>query len=86
MPEKIEIKENIFLYNSEIPLIPELIDVLRNRGALVSWHDDLVKEWNGEKSVPLSPDYDLAILATPHSYLDLTKIGKVQLLDTRGSI
>lgn len=29
MPEKIEIKENIFLYNSEIPLIPELIDVLR---------------------------------------------------------
>lgn len=63
-----------------------LIDVLRNRGALVSWHDDLVKEWDGEKSVPLSPDYDLAILATPHSYLDLSKIGKVQLLDTRGSI
>ena len=63
-----------------------LIDVLRNRGALVSWHDDLVKEWDGEKSVPLSPDYDLAILATPHSYLDLSKIGKVQLLNTRGSI
>lgn len=63
-----------------------LMDVLRNRGALVSWHDDLVKEWAGEKSVPLSPDYDLAILATPHSYLDLSKLGKVQLLDTRGSI
>ena len=63
-----------------------LIEVLRNRGALVSWHDDLVKEWAGEKSVPLSSDYDLAILATPHSYLDLSKIGKVQLLNTRGSI
>jgi UDP-N-acetyl-D-glucosamine dehydrogenase len=63
-----------------------LIEVLRNQGALVSWHDDLVKEWAGEKSVPLSPDYDLAILATPHSYLDLSKIGKVQLLNTRGSI
>ena len=63
-----------------------LIDVLRNRGALVSWHDDLVKKWAGEKSVPLSPDYDLAILATPHSYLELSKIGKVQLLNTRGSI
>lgn len=63
-----------------------LIDELRNRGALVSWHDDLVKVWAGEKSVPLSPDYDLAILATPHSYLDLSKIGKVQLLNTRGSI
>ena len=63
-----------------------LIEVLRNRGALVSWHDDLVKEWVGETSVPLSPDYDLAILATPHNYLDLSKIGKVQLLNTRGSI
>lgn len=63
-----------------------LIEVLRNRGALVSWHDDLVKEWAGETSVPLSPDYDLAILATPHNYLDLSKIGKVQLLNTRGSI
>ena len=63
-----------------------LIEVLRNRGALVSWHDDLVKEWSGETSVPLSPDYDLAILATPHNYLDLSKIGKVQLLNTRGSI
>jgi len=63
-----------------------LIDVLKNRGALVSWHDDLVKEWDGEKSVPLSPAYDLAILATPHSYLDLTKIGDVQFLNTRGSI
>lgn len=63
-----------------------LIDILRNRGALVSWHDDLVKEWAGEKSVPLSPDYDLVILATPHSYLDLSKIGQVQLLNTRGSI
>jgi UDP-N-acetyl-D-glucosamine dehydrogenase len=63
-----------------------LIEVLRNRGALVLWHDDLVKEWAGETSVPLSPDYDLAILATPHNYLDLSKIGKVQLLNTRGSI
>ena len=63
-----------------------LIEVLRNRGALVSWHDDLVKEWAGETSVPLSPNYDLAILATPHNYLDLSKIGKVQLLNTRGSI
>ena len=29
---------------------------------------------------------DLAILATPHDYLDLTKLGEVQILNTRGSI
>ena len=59
---------------------------LKNKGAQVSWHDDLVKEWNGEKSVALSDEYDLAILATPHDYLGLTKLGDVPILNTRGSI
>ncbi len=59
---------------------------LRNNGAQVHWHDDLVKEWNSEQSVALSSQYDLAILATPHDYLDLTKLGDVPILNTRGSI
>jgi len=63
-----------------------LITWLKQRGALVTWHDDLVKEWNGEKSIALSSEYDLAILATPHNYLDLTKLGDVPILNTRGSI
>ena len=63
-----------------------LIAGLRQKGAEVFWHDDLVKEWNGEKSVALSNQYDLAILATPHDYLDLTKLGDVPILNTRGSI
>ena len=63
-----------------------LILGLRNNGAQVHWHDDLVKEWNGERSVALSSKYDLAILATPHDYLDLTKLGNVPILDTRGSL
>jgi len=63
-----------------------LILGLRKKGALTTWHDDLVNEWNGEKSAPLSADYDLAILATPHDYLDLTKLGNVPILNTRGSI
>ena len=63
-----------------------LIAGLRQKNAHVSWHDDLVKEWNGEKSVALSNQYDLAILATPHDYLDLTKLGDVPILNTRGSI
>ena len=63
-----------------------LIAGLRQKGAQVFWHDDLVKEWNGEKSVALSNEYDLAIIATPHTYLDLTKLGDMPILNTRGSI
>ena len=66
--------------------VESLIIGLKKKNALVSWHDDLVKEWNGEKSSSLSGDYDLAILATPHDYLDLTKLGNVAILNTRGSI
>jgi UDP-N-acetyl-D-glucosamine dehydrogenase len=66
--------------------VEALILGLKNKGAQVFWHDDLVKEWNGEKSVALSNQYDLAILATPHDYLDLTQLGDVLILNTRGSI
>jgi UDP-N-acetyl-D-glucosamine dehydrogenase len=69
----------------ETPAAP-LIKALITKGAKVYWHDELVKEWNGEKSVALSNEYDLAILATPHTYLDLTKLGDVPILNTRGSI
>lgn len=64
----------------------ELIAILRQKGAMVSWHDDLVNEWNGEKSVDLSIDFDLAIIVTPHDNLDLKKLGGVPILNTRGSI
>ena len=66
--------------------VEALILGLKQKGAHVFWHDDLVKEWNGEKSVALSNEYDLAIIATPHTYLDLTKLGDIPILNTRGSI
>jgi len=66
--------------------VEALILGLKNKGAEVFWHDDLVKDWNGEKSVVLGNQYDLAILATPHDYLDLTKLGDVPILSTRGSV
>ena len=66
--------------------VESLIVGLKQKGAQVSWHDDLVKEWNGENSVALSSDFDLAIIATPHDYLDLTKLENVSILNTRGSI
>jgi UDP-N-acetyl-D-glucosamine dehydrogenase len=66
--------------------VQALIAGLREQGAEVSWHDNLVQRWNGEASVDLSDSYDLAILATPHSYLDLKKLGKLQILNTRSSL
>lgn len=63
-----------------------LISELKQNGAIVSWHDDLVKEWNGEKSESLGSNFDLAIIATPHEYLNLTMLGNVPILSTRGSV
>ena len=69
----------------ETPVL-SLIQGLRERGADVVWHDDLVKNWNGEKSTELNSDFDLAILATLHDNLNLETLGKVPLLDTHGSL
>ena len=66
--------------------VEALILGLKEKGAKVTWHDDLVKEWNGDKSVALSSDFDLAIIATPHDYLDLSILGDVPILNTRSSI
>jgi len=65
--------------------VEALINGLKKSGAVVSWHDDLVKSWNGENSVALSGGFDLAILATPHDYLDLSLLGNIPVLNTRGS-
>jgi UDP-N-acetyl-D-glucosamine dehydrogenase len=61
-----------------------LIKELRSKGADVKWHDDLIQEWNGEKSVVLSEDFDLAILVNPHSNTDLEALGTTRILNTRG--
>jgi UDP-N-acetyl-D-glucosamine dehydrogenase len=65
--------------------VEALIAGLGKSGAVVSWHDDLVKNWNGQSSVALASGFDLAILATPHDYLDLSLLGNTPLLNTRGS-
>ena len=66
--------------------VTALISGLKSKGAQVSWHDDLVKEWNGEKSVELKTGFDLAIIATLHAYIDFIKLGDTPILDTKGSI
>lgn len=42
-----------------------VIDLLREQGADVVWHDDLVDSWRGETSVPLTA-HDIAIVVTRH--------------------
>ncbi len=47
----------------------KLISLLRGAGAKVSWHDQVVGEWNGESSTPLS-SVDLGVIATAHDGVD----------------
>jgi UDP-N-acetyl-D-glucosamine dehydrogenase len=65
--------------------VTALITGLEKSGASVSWHDDLVKTWNNQSSVPITDQYDLAIIATLHDYNQLSKLGNTPVLNTRGS-
>jgi UDP-N-acetyl-D-mannosaminuronate dehydrogenase len=65
--------------------VASLIAGLEKSGASVSWHDHLVKTWNNQNSVPITDQYDLAIIATPHDSIQLSKLGNTPVLNTRGS-
>jgi len=67
----------------ETPVL-DLISELVKNGALVVWHDDLVKTWNNEVSVSLHGDYDLAVIATLHTYINLDDLGDTPILNTKG--
>jgi len=64
----------------------ELMIALENRGAQVFWHDELVREWNGSKSADLDGNYDLAIIATRHNYLNLDLLNGTPIINSSGSI
>ena len=63
-----------------------LMRYLREAGAYVSWHDNLVKEWQGEFSTELSEDFELAILVNPHTSTELSQLHEVPILNTRGQL
>jgi UDP-N-acetyl-D-glucosamine dehydrogenase len=50
-----------------------IIEHLRNQGAVVSWHDEIVGHWKGESSAPLR-GADIAIVVTKHDSVDAKKI------------
>jgi len=47
-----------------------LLSELRLLGANVKWHDQLVQEYNGDKSCPLDSTVDLGIIISSHSGID----------------
>ena len=55
----------------ESPVI-ELMKELSKLGAMISWHDPLVKEWGGHHSIALDAMVDLGIITSPHDSIDFT--------------
>lgn len=63
-----------------------VIDLLREQGAMVIWHDDLVGNWRGEASVPLA-GHDIAVVVTKHDGVSDTAIKASQyVFDCTGTI
>jgi UDP-N-acetyl-D-glucosamine dehydrogenase len=54
--------------------VSELRNHLLSKGAEVSWHDPLVSEWNGSKSVDLDWQCDVAILATMQPGMNIDQL------------
>jgi UDP-N-acetyl-D-glucosamine dehydrogenase len=50
-----------------------IIDLLREQGVTVTWHDDLVGSWRGETSSSLA-GADIALIVTKHDGVDLAAI------------
>jgi UDP-N-acetyl-D-glucosamine dehydrogenase len=50
-----------------------VIDLLREQGAIVTWHDDLVGNWRGESSSPIA-GADIAVVVTKHDGVDLAAV------------
>ena len=64
-----------------------VIQHLRSRGAVVSWHDEVVGHWKGESSAPLN-GADIAVVVTKHDSVDEKKIlaSAPYVFDTTGKV
>ena len=63
-----------------------VIDLLREQGAEVTWHDDVVGTWRGETSVPIN-GASVAVLVTRHDGLDLSAVRRCgYVFDCTGTI
>jgi UDP-N-acetyl-D-glucosamine dehydrogenase len=63
-----------------------IIDLLREAGASVSWHDPLVGNWRGESSTELGAS-DVAVVVTKHDVVSVADVKKSSyVFDCTGSI
>jgi UDP-N-acetyl-D-glucosamine dehydrogenase len=63
----------------------DVIDLLRENGSTVTWHDDLVGTWRGESSAPISGD--IAVVVTRHDGVDVKAIDNCgYVFDCTGTI
>ena len=64
-----------------------VIEHFRERGAVVSWHDDVVGTWNGENTAPLS-GADITVVVTKHDSVKERDIvaSAPYVFDTTGKI
>jgi UDP-N-acetyl-D-glucosamine dehydrogenase len=63
-----------------------VVDLLREQGASVTWHDDLVGTWRGETSSPIS-GADIGVVVTKHDGVDVNAIKACSyVFDCTGSI
>ena len=63
----------------------DVSDLLRQQGATVKWHDEIVGTWRGESSAPLSGD--IAVLVTKHDGVDLKALSAIgYVFDCTGTI
>ena len=64
-----------------------VIQALEAEGALVTWHDPIVKSWHGKDSSPLGGS-DIAIVVTLHSSMDQQSVlaSAPYVFDTTGKI
>ena len=63
----------------------DVIDLLSQQGATVTWHDEIVGTWRDESSSPLSGD--IAVLVTKHDGVDLKALAAIgYVFDCTGTI
>jgi UDP-N-acetyl-D-glucosamine dehydrogenase len=64
-----------------------VIEELRKRGAVVTWHDDVVGSWQGESSAPLS-GADIALVVTLHASVKQADVlaAAPYVFDTTGKV
>ncbi len=64
-----------------------VIEHLRKKGAVVSWHDDVVGNWKGEISAPLQ-GADIAVVVTKHDSVDEKNVlaSARYVFDTTGKV